>query len=103
MTPTNRAIWGDAYRLMEQYENPPPGGYDENREYWDGITRGIADLCSKYRNDPMAWKLAVAIHEVIGIRYDKTRIPKSQEEAEIRADAERMLFSQQKPEQMTLL
>ena len=100
MTPRNRAIWADAYRLMEQHEVPPQGDYDQNKAYWDSLNKGIADFCAAHKNDPMSWKLSVAIFEAITEEHRRNMMPKSPAEAQIKDDAAHMLFSQTKwPEQ----
>lgn len=95
MTTTNRAIWSDAYRIMERYENIPPGSYDDNRDYWDGMNRDQANLYSKFQNDSMAWHLGYAIHTYIDEQYKAVRMASNGSNNEMQHDADHQLFAQQ--------
>ena len=94
MTPLHRAIWADAYHIMDRYEQVPTGPYDENREYWDGMVHELADLYSKYQNDPMAYHIGCAIHDCISEVYKVLKAASDGLNDDIRQDMNNQLFAQ---------
>ena len=99
MTTQHRAIWADAYHIMDKYENIPPGPYDENRDYWDGMVHDLDDLYSKYRNDPMAYHIGCAIHDCISDVYKTLTMASDGLDADTRQDVSNQLFAQQEAAQ----
>ena len=62
---TETNIMRDAFRLLNEYADPPKIGAQDERPWWDSMNDAMNDLGQKYNQHPLAVDMGVTIHEYL--------------------------------------